>query len=238
MDSRITFASVLTILLLSSFAILQSSDAKNTILENNSLYAIPNENATIILLKGTSYDDTTRYYPAHNTSDGYVPSSWGFALLSMGNGTTGLTISAHDCNVTITSFNYYLENTEGYNFKVNTWLNYTITGTGTQRLDYPDLYQNNRNPTVYLDGIVRQQGDGWNWANFGISISGASSEVSIHQEYNTYMPPRNAPQGSPLRIIVIFIIVVIVVVIISAIWVLYGKHRRTLSVNKGYIPRT
>jgi hypothetical protein len=222
--------SLIFLLTFTSFVTVQPTIVKGTTIETNTKYPLLDENATIILLKGASYAESD-YYSPHNTSEGFVPSSWLFAIFSTGNGTTGLTISAHDCNVTITSFSTYLENTEGYDFKVSTWLNYTVTGTGSQRLSYPALYHNNHNPTVYLDGMVREQGDGWSWANFGISVKGASSNVSIYQEYNTYMPPRNAPQGHLLSIIVFM--VVIVVIIIFAIWLLYRNHRKTMSVKNG-----
>ncbi|MGA3111872.1 MAG: hypothetical protein ABSE15_07555 [Candidatus Bathyarchaeia archaeon] len=42
------------------------------------------------------------------------------------------------------------------------------------------LYNSNStNPIVYIDSIAKQQGNGWNWANYGITVSGASSTVSI-----------------------------------------------------------
>ena len=54
------------------------------------------------------------------------------------------------------------------------------------------LYNSNStNPIVYIDGIAKQQGNGWNWANYGITVNGASSTVSIYQESTDYEPPRN-----------------------------------------------
>lgn len=227
-----TLALWLTILFLSSLVTLQSVTAKTTLLNTNGFYPLPDDNATVILLRGASYDDSSSYYPAHNTSDGYIPSSWLFALFSTGDGTTGLTISAHDCNVTITSYNYYLRNTEGYFFEVNTYLNYTVAGTGTQLIDYLNLYNhNNSNPVVYIDGIVRQQGEGWNWTNFGITITGASSTVSIHQTDMTFLPPRNAPHLELWDYILYVIPFVAVIALVTVILLLYRRHRKTTKLN-------
>ena len=228
-----SFALLLVILFLTSLVTLQPATAKTTILGTNGEYPIPDENATIILLNGSSFVESN-YYTAHNTSDGYVPSSWAFAIFSTGNGTTGLTISAHDCNVTIISYNYYLQNMEGYNYKTNTWLNYTIIGTGTQTLDYSGIYSSNHsNTTVYIDGIDRAQGDGWNWANFGIKITGATSKVSIHNEGMDFLPPRNPPHLEPSNIIFFVASLVLVLIVTIVIFLLFRRHRKLGKTSDG-----
>jgi hypothetical protein len=220
------FALLLVILFLTSLVTLQPATAKTTILGTNGEYPIPDENATIILLNGSSFVESN-YYTAHNTSEGYVPSSWAFAIFSTGNGTIGLTISAHDCNVTIISYNYYLQKTEGYNYKTSNWLNYTITGIGTQTLDYSQVYSSNHsNTTVYLDDVARQQGDGWNWANFGITITGATSKVSIHNESIDFLPPRNAPHLEPSNIIFFVASLILVIVVAVFIFLLFRAYRK------------
>jgi hypothetical protein len=227
-----SFAMILVALFLTSLIIFQPATAKSTILESNSLYTIPDENATIILLKGTSYGDTTNYYSAHNTTYGYVPSSWFFALFSTGNGTIGLTISAHDCNVTIISYNYYLTDMGDYYFRADSWLNYSVAGIGSQRLDYSKLFNsNNSNPNVYIDGIAREQGDGWDWANFGITVNDAVTTVSIHQEDTDYLPPRNPPHAEPIDYVlpVSVLLATIAIIILSAI--LYRRRRKPSSQN-------
>ena len=224
-----TFTLVLVALFFSSLVILQPINAKTTILETTGYYAIPDENATIILLKGSSFGETTNFYPAHNTSEGFVPSSWLFALFSTGNGTTGLTISAHDCNVTITSYNYYQTDMGDYYFRADSWLNYTTTEIGTQRLDYSQLFNsNNSNPTIYINGIAKEQGDGWDWNNFGITVNGASSTVSIHQQSLDYLPPRNPPHLEPISYVLpISVILTIIIVLFVLVYRTHRKNAKT-----------
>ncbi len=187
-----------------------------TITEEKKYFPLPEENGTIILLKGTSYVESD-YYEAHNSSEGYIPSSWYFPMFSTGNGTDDLSISAHNCNVTITSFNYSLRNTVGYFFGMTSILNYSITGTGTQSLDYLSLTR--ENSTVHIDGELRQQGDGWNWTNFGLTVTGATSKVSIQSQNTDYLPPRNPPH-LPISLDYIFLIAVVVVIVALAVFLL------------------
>lgn len=248
MDSFKLLALVFTILFLSSLATYQSAKANPTVIETNTLYAIPDENATIILQKGAyygAYHDTSGYYPAHNNSySGYVPSQWSFQLFSTGNGTTGLEISAHDCNVTIVSYSFYLTDLGNYFFKADSWFNYSVAGNGTQRLDYSKLYNsNNSNPTVYVDGVAKEQGNGWDWANFGITVNGAVSTVSINQEDTYYLPPRNAPHAEPIDYLLPVSVTLAVIAIITILSVmLYRKHRKNtpaplkICSNKNLLP--
>ena len=230
-----TFTLVLVALFFSSLVILQPINAKTTILETIGYYAIPDENVTIILPKGSSFGETTNFYPAHNTSEGFVPSSWLFALFSTGNGTTGLTISAHDCNVTITSYNYYQTDMGDYYFRADSWLNDTTTGIGTQLLHYSQLFNsNNSNPNVYIDGIAKEKGDRWDWNNFGITVNGALSTVSIHQESLDYLPPRNPRHLEPINY-VLPISVMLTIVIVPFVLV-YRTHRKNAKSKQGPVP--
>jgi hypothetical protein len=234
MGSFKLFALTFTILFLSSFATFQFGTANPTVIEAKTLYAIPDENATIILQKGASfggYHDTSGFYPAHNSTDGYVPSQWSFDLFSMGNGTTGLDISAHDCNVTIASYSYYLNELGNYYFKADSWFNYSVTGKGTQRLDYSQLCNsNNSNPTVYIDGVIKEQGKGWDWANFGITINGAVNTVSIHQQDTEYLPPRNPPHSEPIDYLLPVSVVLVLIAIITISILLFRRHRKTVKI--------
>jgi hypothetical protein len=225
-------ALVFTILFLSSLATFQSANANPTVIETNTLYAIPDENATIILQKGASfggYHDTTGFYPAHNVTDnGYVPSLWDFQLFSTGNGTTGLAISANNCNVTVVSYNYYLADLGNYFYKADSWFNYSVVGRGTQRLDYSQLSNsNNSNPTVYIDGIAKEQGNGWDSANFGITVNGAVNTVSIHQQDTEYFPPRNPPHAELTDYVLPVSVILATVAIIILSVISYRRHRKT-----------
>jgi hypothetical protein len=227
---------ILLILFLGLLATFQSASANPTVVETNTPYAIPDQNATIILQKGTTfgaYHDTSGFYPAHNSTDGYVPSLWSFQLFSTGNGTTGLDISAQNCNLTIVSYNFYLTDLGNYFFKADSWLNYTVSGTGTQRLDYTQLYNSNSsNPIVYIDGVAKEQGNGWDWANFGIIVNGAVSAVSIHQQDTEWFPPRNPPHLEPIDYLLPVSVILAAIVIITISILLFGRHRKTVNLNK------
>ena len=188
-----TIALVFILIFLTFLVTLQPVTVNATSLAADSKYfPLPDENATIILPNGTSYYQST-YYPAPNATLGvFVADSWDFiGLLSAGNRSIDLVVSAYDCNLTITSVYSYVQNIGGYFVDVYLWLNYTVTGTGAQYLSSPAFYNsNNTNPAVYIDGTIRQQGDGWNWANYGITVSGTRSNVSIYQEGSYYEPPR------------------------------------------------
>lgn len=223
------FAFGLTVIFLSCLFTFQSANADPTVIETTTLYAIPDENATIILQKGSSfggYHDTSGFYPAHNaTNDGYVASLWSFNLFSTGNGTIGLDISAHDCNVTIVSYNFYLNDLGNYFFKTDSWFNYSVVGEGTQRLAYSQLYNsNNSNPTVYVDGVSKEQGNGWDWVNFGIRVNDAKSTVSIHQQDTEYFPTRNPPHLELTDYLVPINVILAVVIILFVL--LYRRHRK------------
>ena len=237
MGSRIgTLALLLTIIFLNSLITYQSVNAKTTI-ETGNKYAIADTNAIIMLSENAS-NSTATYYPAHHsTTDGlYVPPFWEFTNFSTGNGTVDLAVSASNCNLTIASFNYLTRNDpEQYTSYTDSWLNYTIDGRGNQTLDCTYLYSSyspTRNPDVYIDGVAKQEGDGWSGANFGITITGATSRVSIHQASMDYFPPRNAPHLEstdyllPVGVVLAFVFVFLFSVLF------YRRHPKTANLNK------
>jgi hypothetical protein len=211
-----------------------------TITEDKKYFPLPEENANIILLNGTSYVVDGVYYAAGNYSKGLI-FSWYFPMFSTGNGTDDMRISAHNCNITITSFNSQ-QNTIGnvslwYIVNMSSWLNYTITGTGTQSLDYFSLVRESENiipfrsgnTTVYIDGALRQQGDGWNWTDFGLTVTGAASKVSIHSQETIWEPFRNPPH-QPISIDYIFIIAVVVVIVALTVFLLMlNRHMQGMN---------
>jgi hypothetical protein len=197
----------------------------------NNQYSIPDTNCTIILSENASNPKAT-YLHSHNSTNGlYVPPSWQFENFSIGNGTVDLTVSANNCNLTITSFNYNTRNgSEQYTLYTDSWLNYTVEGKGNQTLDYTDLYSSyspTRNLDVYIDGAARQQGDGWNWANFGLTIIGATSSVSIHQASLDYFPPRGSPHIEPIAYLLPISVILIAVIVLSLL--LYRRHRKIVK---------
>jgi hypothetical protein len=70
-----------------------------------------------------------------------------------------LSISARNCNVTITGYHAPFSSS-GF----AGWLNYTVTGAGDQTFDnnyYKIDSREINNYTVIIDGIARTQNDGW-----------------------------------------------------------------------------
>jgi hypothetical protein len=193
--------------------------------EPKKYFPLPEQNATVILLNGTSYDASGVYYGAGNYSEGRIY-SWYFTMFSTGNGTTDLQISAHNCNVTITSYNYLRNAVGGDWFNETSWLNYTITGTGTQSLAYFG-----RTSTVYIDGALKQQGDGWNSTGLGLTVTGATSQVSIYSQYTSFEPPRNPPHLY-FPIDYIFIIAVVVVIVALTVFLLILNRHMQVTNNK------
>jgi hypothetical protein len=230
------FPFILSIIFLSLLTITLTANAE-TKLETNDQYVISDNNAIVMLSENASIAYAT-YYPAHFSNiDGlYIPSFWSFANFSTGNGTDNLWVSANNCNITITSFSYLTRNgSEQYTLYTDSCLNYTIEGKGSQTLDYTYLYSSYspaRSQDVYIDGVAKQQGDGWSPTNIGITITGPASRVSIHQASLDYFPPRNAPHLelidylSPITVMLALVAIVIVLVLI------YRRHRKTISQNK------
>ena len=107
------FAIVLVIVFLTSTFILPTKTVGGRVNSQTSYFSLPNSNATITLSNNASYIQAT-YYPAHNSTTGiYVPESWDFEY-----SVDYLSISAENCNVTITAFDIYTQNTtEKYLYK-------------------------------------------------------------------------------------------------------------------------
>ena len=55
------------------------------------------------------------------------------------------------------------------------WLNYTVSALGTQQICYGD-----RPIKVVLDGVERSEGDGWSYADGTVTVTGATSNVSLY----------------------------------------------------------
>ena len=229
------FVLLFTIILLSSLTTYQSVNAKTT---NDNQYAITDTNATIMLSENAS-NTTAILYPAHYSTNGlYVPPFWEFTNFSTGNGTVNLAVSANNCNITITSFNYVTrEGSEQYTVYTDSWLNYTVEGRGNQTVDYTYLYSSfspTRNPDIYIDGVAKEQGDGWSGANFGITITGATSRVSIHQASVDYFPPRNPPHLEPIDYLLPISVVLVVVFVLSVL--LFRRHQKTTRAQAFFQP--
>ena len=140
------------------------------------------------------------------------------------------TISAQNCDVKIGRYN-----PEAFEGSINgsAWLNYTVTGTGSQtvNLGYNPDANGNLGPYVYIDGENRTQGDGWLIQTDGtITIAGASSSVSIVYPPNATlfdMPPPIASGNTQTisnNILIISLPIAIFVVIAIVILFMKRKH--------------
>jgi len=222
-----TFALLLAILFLTSMVIAPIKNVKASVNSKTSYFPLTEYNATVILLKGASYAES-QYYPAHNGSLGYYPSTWYFAMLSTfnANGYDDIFVSAQNCNITITNISSTMQNTEGYYYNSSSWLNYTVSGRGSQFISYIQL---SNNTSIYIDNTAKKQGDGWNWYIDGIAVNGAISTVSIFSTRTEYLPPRDAPHLSYYYVIGFIAIVIFVISLITAVLVLFRRHRKTIN---------
>jgi hypothetical protein len=187
-------------------------------------FAIPNYNSSISFAAGGSYESATFY------DNG----TWHFASLALNSYTLNLSargappggivtgrdvlpylvangafsVSAKDCNVTITGY----EPLTQYN-PYSGWLNYTVTGTGEQIFDlnFPGtaFYWN-----ITIDGEMKIQNESWTQTNNNlIKVTGAINNVCINYDH---MPiSRDGPQTFPwLQVTTATIVVTLLVVVI------------------------
>jgi hypothetical protein len=186
------------------------------------VFAVPEENGNVILLSGTTYSDNGATYLPGNYSDGQIY-AWYFPMFSMGNGTTNLRITAKNCNITITSYKSQLIpiGTDLYN--VTKCLNLTTTELGTKQIDYGMV--NNQTTTVYLNGNLKQLGDGWIYTDFGVKVTDAATNIAIYTQYTDFLPPRGYPGGQPNTLTYAGIIIGLII----AILIIFG-----MTEFKGY----
>jgi hypothetical protein len=114
-----------------------------------------------------------------------------------------LRMSALDCNVTITSYCAPYVNGK------DAWINYTVTGVGTQAIDnnYDRLGRwEITNCTVIIDGTEEAENDGWTVSDDGwLIVTNATSNVTIIYKYVQAgeTPPHSGeplPDGIPFGI--------------------------------------
>jgi hypothetical protein len=70
---------------------------------------------------------------------------------------------------------------------VSDWLTYTVDGSGTQQ-----VYRGEPSE-VYVDGVKKDSGDGWSYTSNLVTVTGASSTVSMF--FGSATPP-SSPLGS------------------------------------------
>lgn len=60
----------------------------------------------------------------------------------------------------------------------STWLNYTVTGAGTQKI-YPSPLQGAKPSVVYIDGVQKSENNGWTFTGSTVIISAATQNASL-----------------------------------------------------------
>jgi hypothetical protein len=121
--------------------------------EEGTILSLPQEKGNIIVPNDASYAKPINY--TGNYPEGRIY-TWSFVSFSTGNGSTNLEVSAHDCNVTINSFNSTtVPMAEPDWFNLSSSLECAIAGDGVTRLDVMSF--NESNIAVYVDGVFRQE---------------------------------------------------------------------------------
>jgi hypothetical protein len=189
------------------------------------VFTLPEENGNIILLAGTTYSDNGATYLLTNASGGQIY-AWYFPMFSMGNGTTMLRMSAQDCNVTIMSFNSQSLPIGNNLYNRTRLLTCDAVGEGVAKIDFGIAI--NQTSEVYLDGVQKQQGDGWSYDDFGFTITQPVSNIVIYSHYTDFVPPRDFPQLNSLTYAGIIIGLIIAVLIIFGMTEFKGyRHKKT-----------
>ena len=175
------------------------------------VFTLPEVNGNIILLSGTTFSDNRVTYFLTNTSTGQIY-AWYFPLFSMGNGTTMLRASAQNCNLTLTSFNSSSAPIGNNLYNKTRILTCDVSGQGVAQIDFG--LATNQTTVVYLDGIQKQQGDGWSYDAFGVTVTQPVSNIVIYTQYTDFVPPRDSPQLNSLTYAGIIIGLIVATLII------------------------
>lgn len=126
-----------------------------------------------------------------------------------------LGVTAQDCTLTITS----MTPLTWYSWPT---LNYTVQGTGNQTFTFP--YGLSRfNWTVYVDGISKQEGDGWlRTSDNQLKVTSATAAVSVQG----VAVPNGHPPHPIISAAAIFLCVVIAGVIVAIAMLVYILSRK------------
>ncbi|HEY9754705.1 MAG TPA: hypothetical protein V6C97_06075 [Oculatellaceae cyanobacterium] len=188
------------------------------------VYTLPEKNGNIILLAGTTYSDNGATYLLTNTSEGQIY-AWYFPMFSMGNGTTMLRLSVQDCNLTVTSFNSQSALIENNLYNRTRVLTCNVVGEGVAKIDFGLAI--NQTSKVYLDGVLKQQGDGWSYDDFGVTVTQPVSNVVIYSQFTDFVPPRDFPQLNSLTYAGIILGLIVATLIIFGMTEFKGyRHKK------------
>jgi hypothetical protein len=89
----------------------------------------------------------------------------------------------------------------------------------------------NQTVSVYIDGVFKQQGEGWSPDDFGITVTGGASDVAIYSQYTDY-GPRGLQQLNSLTYAGIIIGLIIATVIIFSMTEFKGYRHKQKTETK------
>ena len=211
-------------------------------------FAIPNYDGSVSFAAGGSYESATLYDNGTWHFAGLALNSYTMNLSARGAPPGGIvtgrdvlpylhddgsfSVSAKDCNVTITGY----EPLTQYN-PYSGWLNYTVKGKGEQIFDlnFPGtaFYWN-----ITIDGEMKIQNESWTQSNNNlIKVTGATNNVCIH--YDHLPTSRDGPQTFPWLLQVTTATIVITLCIVVFIFVIRkSQHHNKRKVSAASSPKT
>jgi hypothetical protein len=186
------------------------------------VFPLPEENGNVILADNASYlEEGTKYY--YDNYTGLQTYIWYFPMFTTGNGTTNIYASAHNCNLTVNSYKQATTPMETeYMYNVSSSVDCTVTGGGVACINVIPF--DAASLSVYLDGVLRQNGDGWNRTGGYLAIQGPANVIITSSEVD-YWPPRDAPHDEYLYPTAL-ITTVVVLVLAGAIVASYLRSKR------------
>lgn len=150
-----------------------------------------------------------------------------------------LAIKARDSKVTVTELSHnqtiLSQKEKSTTYMVDEWLNYSVSGIGQQSTKaFLALNQttHNSNIAVFIDGIARENGDGWeiqsDETETWLTVNSAKSNVSIHtwSEY-TAGPFGWLYVGEDYSFIIIVSVIVLALIFALIIGILTVKRKRS-----------
>jgi hypothetical protein len=175
-------------------------------------FPIPEFNATVEFAGSVSYFNAS-----------FEDNTWHFTDLVL-NGFTNSTldnfsITAHDCSVTIDSFLVRLYMHVGVGF--DSVLNYTVAGAGNQTFSFKtgDYSPSNTWHAVTIDGVARENGDGWTFleGEQSLTVANAASSVSIHSTFPINGGPAPGPYFMEIATLTIILVPLIIVLVVLTV---------------------
>jgi len=200
--SRLIFSTLITLALATILItpLIQAQTAKDNVITflPADKFAIPNNNSSISFAVGGSYANATLHYDTWHFI-GLALDCYALNLSARGAPPGGIvtgrdvlpylvadgafSVSARDCNVTITGY----EPLTSY-YPYSGWLNYTVTGIGEQIFDL-QFFDKGFYWNTSIDGEVKIQNESSTPANNNlIKVTGARNNVCI--QYNHISNPR------------------------------------------------